>query len=49
MANEAAWLTGVGEQPKVGPADIHEPGEGEMLIQVRYLNIVLQNSQLGIY
>ncbi|KAL6799343.1 GroES-like protein [Trichoderma sp. SZMC 28013] len=39
MANEAAWLTGVGEQPKVGPADIHEPGEGEMLIQVKAIAV----------
>lgn len=35
MANEAYWLTGVGEQPKIGPADSYEPGEGEILIQVR--------------
>jgi hypothetical protein len=35
MSNEAYWLTGVGEQPKLGPADLYDPGEGEMLIQVR--------------
>ncbi|RFU79414.1 alcohol dehydrogenase [Trichoderma arundinaceum] len=35
MANEGYWLTGVGEQPKLGPADVYEPGEGEMLIQVK--------------
>ncbi|KAL7907650.1 GroES-like protein [Trichoderma velutinum] len=39
MANEALWLTGVGEQPKLGLADIHEPGEGEMLIQVRAIAV----------
>ncbi|KAL7931359.1 GroES-like protein [Trichoderma chlorosporum] len=35
MANEALWLAGVGEQPKIGPAQMYEPGEGEMLIQVK--------------
>ncbi|KAM0253645.1 hypothetical protein ACHAQJ_007157 [Trichoderma viride] len=35
MTNEAYWLTGVGEQPKLGPADLYDPGEGEMLIQVK--------------
>lgn len=34
MANEACWLVGVGERPRLGPGDLYDPGEGEMLIQV---------------
>ncbi|KAL6856377.1 GroES-like protein [Trichoderma novae-zelandiae] len=35
MANEAFWLTGFAGQPKLGPADVYEPGKGELLIQVK--------------
>lgn len=35
MANEGYWLFGVEERPKLGSGDLYDPGEGEMLIQVR--------------
>lgn len=35
MTNEGYWLFGVGERPKLGPGELYDPGEGEMLIQVR--------------
>ncbi|KAH7400099.1 chaperonin 10-like protein [Cadophora sp. MPI-SDFR-AT-0126] len=33
--NKAAWLPGVGKQVEIGPADIPEPGPGELLIEVK--------------
>ncbi|KAH7063940.1 putative alcohol dehydrogenase [Paraphoma chrysanthemicola] len=33
--NEAAWLPGEGQQVEIGPADIPEPGTGELLIEVK--------------
>ncbi|KAL9471965.1 hypothetical protein ACSS6W_009906 [Trichoderma asperelloides] len=35
MTNEGYWLFGIGERPKLGPGELYDPGEGEMLIQVR--------------
>ncbi|KAL7917594.1 GroES-like protein [Trichoderma austrokoningii] len=39
MANEAYWLVGVGERPELGPGDLHEPGKGEILIQVKTIAV----------
>lgn len=36
--NIAAWLPGVGKQVEIGPADIPEPGPGELLIEVWNMN-----------
>jgi NADPH:quinone reductase-like Zn-dependent oxidoreductase len=33
LTNEAAWLDGVGQHLRVGPADIGKPGPGEVLIK----------------
>ncbi|WQF90192.1 Putative GroES-like superfamily, alcohol dehydrogenase-like, trans-enoyl reductase [Colletotrichum destructivum] len=33
--NIAAWLPGVGKQVEIGPADIPDPGPGELLIKVQ--------------
>ena len=49
MANEAVWLTEFGGRAKLGPADVHEPGEGELLIQVgstsKYDNYAMRLTQ----
>ncbi|KAH7076312.1 chaperonin 10-like protein [Paraphoma chrysanthemicola] len=33
--NKAAWLPGEGKQVEVGPADMPEPGPGELLVEVK--------------
>lgn len=34
MNNEALWLDGPGREPRVGTAELYEPGEDELLVKV---------------
>lgn len=36
--NTAAWLPAVGKQVEIGPADVPDPGLGELLIEVSSVN-----------
>ncbi|EXJ66185.1 uncharacterized protein A1O5_10801 [Cladophialophora psammophila CBS 110553] len=35
MENTAVWIDGPAQQPRIGPAPVPEPGEGELLIRVK--------------
>ncbi|KAF2104986.1 GroES-like protein [Rhizodiscina lignyota] len=35
MENKALWVDGVGKESRLGPAAVPEPGEGQLLIQVK--------------
>jgi hypothetical protein len=41
MHNEALWLDGPGREPRIGTAELYEPGEGELLIKVYKLGASL--------
>ncbi|THC90635.1 hypothetical protein EYZ11_009897 [Aspergillus tanneri] len=39
VANLAAWLPGIGREIEVAPADMHEPGENELLIETKAIAV----------